>query len=124
MAQSSALRREVESPSPQNITINSNNVPNPKNAEIANDGSIQFNAAQACTLYFSPTGVFGDANGVLQLQQGSNNGPYPPQQQNITVSYTVSNSSSASSPAAAPANVTPISDAKLPLTGGNTIKVG
>jgi|SRR5215470_10579920 len=124
MAQSSALRREVESPSPQNITINANNVPNPQNAEIGNDGSIQFNAAHACTLYFSPTGVFGDANGVLPLQSGSNNGPYPPQQQNITVSYTVSNSSSASSPAAASSNVTPITDAKIPLTGGNTIKVG
>lgn len=124
MAQSSALRREADSPAPKNITINSNNVPNPKNAEIANDGSIDFNAAQACWLYFSPIGVFGDANGLLVLQQGSANGPYNPQQQNVTVSYCVTAPNTTCNPAPVARNVASITDAKTPLTGGNTIKVG
>jgi hypothetical protein len=124
MAQSSALRRDADSPSPSNITIDSNNTPHPKNDEIASDGSIQFNAAQACWLYFSPTGVFGDASGLLELQQGSANGPYYPQQQNVTVSYCVTNPNTTCNPAPAARNVASITDAKTPLTGGNTIKVG
>ena len=46
MPQSSALRREATNPTP--ITINSQDVPNPKDAKITNDGSVTFNAAQAC----------------------------------------------------------------------------
>ena len=49
MPQSSALRREATNPTP--ITINSQDVPNPKDAKITNDGSVTFNAAQACWLY-------------------------------------------------------------------------
>ncbi len=73
MPQSSALRREATNPTP--ITINSQDVPNPKDAKITNDGSVTFNAAQACWLYFLPVGVFGDAQGILKLVQG-NNGPF------------------------------------------------
>jgi len=123
MAQSSALRREVESPQPQVITINSNNVPNPPNAQIPADGSVEFNTAQACWLYFSPTGVFGDANGLLKLGQG-NNQPVYPQHTNITVSYCVTDPDTTCSPAPVAANVASISGSKLPATGGNTIHVG
>lgn len=124
MAQSSALRREADNPAPKNITINANLDPNPKNAQIGNDGSIQFNAAKACWLYFSPTGVFGDANGLLELQQGSDNGPFYPQQQNVTVNYCVTDPNTTCNPAPVARNVASITDAKTPLTGGNTIKVG
>ena len=70
MAQSSALRQAAD-PAPTHITINSNNVPNPKNADVPSGGSVQFNAANACWLYFAPTGVFGDSNGRLELSQGN-----------------------------------------------------
>jgi hypothetical protein len=72
MPQTSALRREELAPAPTHITINANDVPNPKNAEIANDGSVIFGAAKGCWLYFSPTDVFGDH---LELNPGPN-GPF------------------------------------------------
>jgi hypothetical protein len=119
MPQSSALRREATNPT--HITINSQDVPNPKDAEITNDGSVTFNAAQACWLYFFPVGVFGDAQGILKLVQG-NNGPFDPGRQNVTVSYCVTDPNTTCTPVTATASST--SSVPQPLTGGNTIKVG
>jgi hypothetical protein len=124
MAQSSALRREVESPQPQIITINNNLDPNPQNAQIPNDGSVELNAGRACWLYFSPVGVFGDpSTGLLELNPGPN-GPFYPQQQNVTVSYCVTDPNTTCNPAPVAENVASISGSKLPATGGNTIHVG
>jgi hypothetical protein len=125
MAQSSALRQAAD-PAPTHITINSNNVPNPKNADVPSGGSVQFNAANACWLYFAPTGVFGDANGRLELSQG-NNGPFYPGQSNVTVSYCVTAPNTTCTPLAADlaaTNVASIEGSKLPAGGGNTIHVG
>ncbi len=114
MARSSALRKEATAPAPTPITIthaNSVYTPRPKDASIANDGSVTFNAPRACWVHTSPTGVFGDAQGIIKLSQG-NNGPYSPQQSNVTVVYG-------------------ITDPQMPRptmgkvgNGGNTIKVG
>jgi hypothetical protein len=110
MAQSSALRREETIPAPTPITINAQNIPNPKNASIADDGSVTFNAAQACWLYFLPTGVFGDSSGLLKLATG-NNGPFYPAQPNMTVAYSVTDPNTTCTPG------------RLG-NGGNSIKVG
>lgn len=121
MAQSSALRREELVPRPTPITINAQKDPNPKNASIDNDGSVAFNAADAFWLYFSPTGVFGDANGLLKLNQGLNPPVYP-QQPGKTVSYCVTDPNTTCTPSP----VAPVSSIRggAPMTGGNTIKVG
>lgn len=121
MPQSSALRREATSPAPTPITINSNNVPNPKNATIANDGSVTFNAAQACWLYFSPLGVFGDSQGILKLVTGPN-GPFDPGETNVTVTYCVTDPNTRCTPDVVAAAAS--TSGPQPLDGGNTIKVG
>src|SRR5260370_7643756 len=87
MARSSALRREDANPAPTRITIDNNLVPKPKDASIDNDGSVTFNAAKPCWLYFSPVNVFGD---ILKLVAGPN-GPYHPQQESVTVNYSFTN---------------------------------
>ena len=69
MPRSSALRREEAVPAPTPITINAQDVPNPKDSSIASDGSVTFNAAKACWLYFSPVGVFGDSQGISETQR-------------------------------------------------------
>lgn len=120
MAQSSALRREEVVPAPTPITINAQDVPNPKDASIANDGSVTFNAAQACWLYFSPVGVFGDSQGILKLNRGPN-GPYHPGEPNVTVRYCVTKPNSRCTPIAARASS---KQRGRPDDGGNTIKVG
>src|SRR5713226_7611378 len=102
MAQSSALRREDANPAPTPITIDNNLVPKPKNASIDNDGSVTFNAAKPCWLYFSPTGVFGDPQGILKLGTGPN-GPYDPGQENVIVTYSVTDPNTTSTPAPASA---------------------
>jgi hypothetical protein len=120
MARSSALRREEAVPAPTPITINAQDVPNPKDASIANDGSVTFNAAHACWLYFSPVGVFGDAQGILKLSAGPNPPDYP-EEQNVTVSYCVTDPNTSCTPIAARTS------SKLggqSEDGGNTIKVG
>lgn len=119
MPQSSALRKEESAPAPTPITIDGQGVPKPKDAYIANDGSVTFNTGKPWWLYFLPTGVFGDANGLLKLHSGSN-GPYYPQQQNVTVSYCVTEPNT---------HCTPIQNeaaakSDRPTSGGNTIKVG
>jgi len=121
MARSSALRREEAVPAPTPITINAQDVPNPKDAEIADDGSVTFNAAKACWLYFSPVGVFGDSQGILKLNNVGQNGPYYPEEQDMTVSYCVTDPNIPCTPIAAMASSSP---AGLPDSGGNTIKVG
>ncbi len=121
MAQSSALRREDANPAPTRITIDNNLVPKPKNATIDNDGSVTFNAAKLCWLYFSPVGVFGDSQGILKLVTGPN-GPYDPQQENVTVTYSVTDPNQTSTPA--PASVSSGQAGGPPMDGGNTIKVG
>jgi hypothetical protein len=121
MPQSSALRREATSPAPTPITINNQGNANPPHAEIPNDGSVIFNAAQPVWLYFLPTGVFGDAQGLLKLVQG-NNGPFDPGQPDITVSYCITAPNTTCTPGTAAASST--SSVPLPQTGGNTIKVG
>ncbi len=122
MAQSSALRREDANPAPTPITIDNNLVPKPKNATIDNDGSVTFKAAKPCWLYFSPLGVFGDSQGILKLATGKPNGPYSPEQQNVTVTYSVTDPSKTGTPA--PASVSSAKAGGPPLDGGNTIKVG
>ena len=118
MARSSALRREDANPAPTPITIDNNLFPKPKNATIDNDGSVTFNAAKPCWLYFSPVGVFGD---ILKLVTGPN-GPYDPQQLNVTVTYSVTDPSKTGTPA--PASASSTKAGGLPTDGGNTIKVG
>jgi hypothetical protein len=120
MARSSALRREEAVPAPTPITINAKDVPNPKDASIANDGSVTFNAAKACWLYFSPVGVFGDSQGILKLNVGSN-GPYSSEEPDVTVSYCVTDPNTSCNPIAAKASSTLRGS---PDDGGNTIKVG
>jgi hypothetical protein len=95
---------------------NAQDEPNPKKAEIPKDGSVEFNASRACWLYFSPTGVFGNANGLLKLDAGPSE-PYYPHEQNAIVSYCVTDSTC--TPLAL--NVTAKADRVLT---GNTIKVG
>lgn len=97
-------------PVPTPITINNQNTANPKNATIANDGSVTFNASQACWLYFAPTGVFGDDDGLLELSQG-NNGPFSPEETGVTASYCVTAPNTTCSP-------------DFDAGSGNTIKVG
>lgn len=109
MRHSSAARQEAYNPATTPITINSQGA-SPRNATIANDGSVTFNASQAYWLYFSPTGVFGDAQGLLKLAQG-NNGPFDPGEQNVTVRYCTTDPNTTCNP-------------DLPAGGGNTIKVG
>jgi len=121
MAQSSALRREDANPAPTPITIDGNLVPKPKNATIDNDGSVTFNATKACWLYFSPVGVFGDSQGLLKLVIGPN-GPYSPQEENVTVTYSVTDPGKTGTPA--PASVASGKAGGPPMDGGNTIKVG
>lgn len=114
MTKSSALRKEAAAPAPTPITIAYQNgvyTPHPKDTPIANDGSVTFNASRVCWVHTSPTGVFGDSQGILKLGQG-NNGPYSPQKSNATVIYG-------------------ITDPEMPRptmgkvgNGGNTIKVG
>lgn len=121
MAQSSALRKEELVPASTPITINANGVPNPPDAKIDNDGSVIFNTGQQWWLYFTPTGVFGDANGLLELTNAGPNGPYYPQALNISVSYTVNEPGNN----AKPALVTDASvSSKRAFSPGNTIKVG
>jgi len=122
MPQSSALRKEELLPAPTPITIDGHGVPRPPDAQIANDGSVTFNTGQQWWLYFNPTGVFGDANGLLKLENvGQPNGPYDPQQPNVTVSYTVNQPGNI----AKPALVTDASaSSKRAFSPGNTIKVG
>jgi hypothetical protein len=122
MAQSSALRREDANPAPTPITIDGKLVPKPKNATIGNDGSVTFNAAKACWLYFSPTGVFGDSQGLLKLVTGPNP-PCSPQQENVTVTYSVTDPGKAGTPAPASGS-SPKAGGHHPIDGGNTIKVG
>jgi hypothetical protein len=120
MPQSSALRREEAVPAPTPITISANNVPEPPHATIADDGSVTFDASHACWLYFSPVGVFGDSQGILKLNTG-HNGPFYPQEPNVTVNYCVTDPNSICNPTAAEASS---SKSASPLNGGNTIKVG
>jgi hypothetical protein len=122
MAQSSALRREDANPAPTPITIDGNLVPVPKNATIDNDGSVTFNAAQPCWLYFSPVGVFGDSQGLLKLVKGPNP-PCSPQQENVTVTYSVTDPGKAGTPAPASGSSTKAGGHQI-MNGGNTIKVG
>ena len=122
MAQSSALRREDANPAPTPITIDGKLVPKPKNATIDNDGSVTFNAAKACWLYFSPVGVFGDSNGLLKLVTGPNP-PCSPQQENVTVTYSVTDPGKKRTPGAASGSSTK-AGGHHPIDGGNTIKVG
>src|ERR1700681_3292170 len=117
MAQSSALRREDANPAPTPITIDANLVPKPKNATIDNDGSVTFNAAKACWLYFSPVGVFGDSQGILKLNVGPN-GPYSPEEPNVTVNYCVTGPNTTCTPIAARASSKRVG---LSEDGGNTI---
>src|SRR5713101_1671291 len=105
MARSSALRREAANPAPTPITIDSNLIPRPKDAAIDNDGSVTFNAAKPCWLYFSPTGVFGDPQGILKLGTGPN-GPYDPGQGNVSVTYCVTDPNTTCAPAPASASST------------------
>jgi hypothetical protein len=113
MPQSSALRREETIPTPTPITISSQGVPNPKNSSIGDDGSVTFNTGQQWWLYFSPVGVFGNPQGLLELNNAGPNGPYYPQESNVTVSYCVTAPNSTCDPTVRP-----------PDNGGNTIKVG
>jgi hypothetical protein len=122
MAQSSALRREDANPAPTPITIDANLVPKPKNATIDNDGSVTFNAAKACWLYFSPVGVFGDSNGLLKLVTGPNP-PCSPQQETVTVTYSVTDPGKTGTSAPASGSSTKAGGHKI-IDGGNTIKVG
>ena len=122
MAQSSALRREAANPAPTPITIDNNLVPKPKNAAIDNDGSVTFKADKPCWLYFSPVGVFGDSQGILKLVTGKPNGPYSPQRENVTVTYSVTDPSKTGTPA--PASASSTKAGGLSIDGGNTIKVG
>jgi|SRR6266567_2628164 len=110
MKYTSAVRREETIPAPTPITINAQDIPNPKNASIADNGSVTFNAAHACWLYFLPTGVFGDSSGILKLATG-NNGPFDPGQTNVTVAYCVTGPNTTCTPG-------------LAGDGGNSIKVG
>ncbi len=121
MAQSSALRREAANPAPTPIIIDGNLVPRPNYAPIDNDGSVTFNAAKACWLYFSPVGVFGDSQGLLKLVIGPN-GPYSPQEENVTVTYSVTDPNKTGTPA--PASASSTKAGGLSIDGGNTIKVG
>jgi hypothetical protein len=120
MPRSSALRREEAAPAPTPITINAQDVPKPKDASIANDGSVTFNAAHACWLYFSPVGVFGDSQGILKLSAGPNP-PYSPEKPNVTVSYCVTKPNTSCTPIAARASS---KRGGRSDDGGNTIKVG
>jgi hypothetical protein len=122
MAQSSALRREDANPAPTPITIDGNLVPKPNPAGIRNDGSVTFTVAKACWLYFSPLGVFGDSQGILKLVTGKPNGPYDPEQANVTVTYCVTDPNTTCAPA--PASVSSTKAGGPPMDGGNTIKVG
>ena len=122
MAQSSALRREDANPAPTPITIDGNLVPRPKNATIDNDGSVTFNAAEACWLYFSPVAVFGDSQGIVKLVKGPNP-PCSPQQKNVTVTYSVTDPGKTGTPAAASGSSTEAGGYQI-MDGGNTIKVG
>jgi hypothetical protein len=122
MARSSALRREDANPAPTPITIDDNLVPKPKDTKIDNDGSVTFKAAKPCWLYFSPVGVFGDSQGILKLVTGKPNGPYSPQEENVTVTYSVTDPSKTGTPA--PASVSSGQAGGPPADGGNTIKVG
>jgi len=83
----------------------------PPSEHIDNSGELNFNASQACRVCTSPTGVFGDSNGYIDLSQG-NNGPYTPQQQNVSVSYCITDPNTTCSPTSPRA------------TGGYTITVG
>jgi hypothetical protein len=109
MRHSSTARKEAYNPAPAPISINSQGA-SPRNATIENDGSVTFNASQAYWLYFLPTGVFGDAQGLLKLVQG-NNGPFDPGEPNVTVRYCITDPNTTCNP-------------DLPGGGGNTIKVG
>jgi hypothetical protein len=120
MPQSSALRREEMVPAPTPITINAHNIPDPKDASIADDGSVTFNASHACWLYFSPVGVFGDSQGILKLNAGPN-GPFYPQEPNVTVNYCVTDPDTICNPIGASASS---KEGAVPDNGGNTIKVG
>jgi len=116
MAQSSAERREATNPAPTPITITYQNgtyTIHPKNATIANDGSVTFNASQPCWIYTSPTGVFGDSQGILKLVRGPN-GPFEPGQSNVTVDYCTTDPNTTCQPA----------PAGRVRNGGNTITVG
>src|SRR5258708_17200756 len=117
MPRSSALRREEAAPAPTPITINAQDVPNPKDAKIANDGSVTFNAAKPCWLYFSPAGVFGDSQGILKLSAGPNPPDYP-EEPDVTVSYCVTDPNTTCTPIAARAACKP---GRLQDRGGNTI---
>ena len=116
MAQSSAKRREATNPAPTPITITHQGgtyTPVPKNAPIANDGSVTFNASKPCWIYTSPIGVFGDSQGILKLVRGDN-GPFDPAQTNVTVDYCITDPNTTCQPA----------PAGRVRNGGNTIKVG
>src|SRR5260370_16308324 len=122
MARSSALRREDANPAPTRITIDNNLVPKPKDAAIDNDGSVTFNAAKPCWLYFSPLGVFGDSQGILKLVTAPPNGPFYPEQQNVTVKYCVTDPNKKCTPP--PATVSSAKAGGPPLHAGNTITLG
>jgi hypothetical protein len=122
MPQSTA-RWEATSPTQIAITHSQQNgyAANPPNVEIRNDGSLKFSASQACWLYTTPTGVFGDAQGILKLVAG-NNGPFDPGQQNVTVGYCITDPNTTCTPE--PPATTASSTAVTPEGSGNTIKVG
>jgi hypothetical protein len=122
MAQSSALRREDANPAPTPIIIDGNLVPRPNYAPIDNDGSVTFTVAKDCWLYFSPLGVFGDSQGLLKLVTGPNP-PCSPQQENRTVTYSVTDPGKAGTPAPASGSSTKAGGHQI-MNGGNTIKVG
>ena len=119
MPKSSALRREEPVPESAHITIDGNGTPAPRHGQIPNDGSVIFNPAKPYWLWFSPTGVFGDSQGLLPLAKGPSP-PYYPQQPNVTVSYCVALPNNRCTPDAI--KTTP--EGKPIENGGNTIKVG
>jgi len=116
MAQSSAKHREATNPASTPITITEQGgtyTSHPKNATIANDGSLTFNASKPCWIYTSPIGVFGDSQGILKLAQG-HNGPFDPAQTDITVDYCITGPNT---------TCQPVLKSRVG-NGGNTIKVG
>jgi hypothetical protein len=111
MSQSSALRKEDTAPHSTRITITYQNGAYNHAPWIDNDGNVTFDAAQPCDVHTTPTGVFGDKDGILKLHQGEN-GPFYPQQSDKTVNYSITDPQ------------TPRPTMGKVGNGGGTIKVG
>lgn len=105
----------MTAPAVINITHdNSGYSASPPNDSIPSTGSVKFHASQACRVCTSPTGVFGDGNGYINLQQGDN-GPYSPRETNVTVHYCIADPGM---------TCTPGVPHRPTATGGYTITVG